>query len=78
MLEVQYFGEIEDKAGKAKEMLPAEVKTVKGLLAYLKSAYSIEETGMQIAINHTLVDLKEEILLSNTDEIAILSPFAGG
>lgn len=78
MVRVHYFGEVEDKAGVSKEELPAKVKTVKALLAYLQDTYAIEKTSVKVAINHNLVSLEAEIPLQATDEIAILSPFAGG
>ena len=77
MLSVKYFGEIEERVGTSEERLPQQVKTLSHLLAYLKSEHHIQEQWIKVAVNHELVT-DSSTVLKETDEIAILSPFAGG
>jgi len=51
---------------------------VTDLLAYLASTFNLLSDDIHIAVNHQLVSKEKEIQLTDTDEIAVLSPFAGG
>lgn len=76
-MEITYFGEIADKTDKTSENI-TEIFSVNSLIYFLKEKYQLNESDYQIALNHDLVEKTEKIILNETDEIAILSPFAGG
>ena len=44
----------------------------------IKSTYKLHIEDIHIAVNHDIVSINENINLKETDEVAILSPFAGG
>lgn len=75
-IHIQYFGEIAEKTNKASESIQIDVLTTSHILQFLKNTYQIEGNGIQLAVNQELVNTT--IKLKETDEIAILSPFAGG
>ncbi len=75
-LHIQYFGEIAEKTDKTSEHITLQVLETSQVLTYLKKTYQIEKNGIQVAVNQELIT--ENTLLKETDEIAILSPFAGG
>jgi len=75
-INIKYFGEIAEKTGKSSEAIAIEKLNTTSILKFLKQQYAIADKGIQIAINQELVT--EEIAVLESDEIAILSPFAGG
>lgn len=75
-LHIHYFGEIAEKTGKPSETIEIRVLDTSQVLKFLKNTYQIDSNGIQVAVNQELVT--ENTPLSKTDEIAILSPFAGG
>lgn len=75
-IHIHYFGEIAEKTGKASETIEVALLNTSGVFDFLKNTYQIESNGIQVAVNQELVT--ENTPLSKTDEIAILSPFAGG
>lgn len=77
-MKVIYFGKIAAVADKASEEVELTNGTTTELISYLTKKYALDMSDMQIAVNHNLVDLSKEVELKETDEIAILSAFAGG
>ncbi len=77
-LRVKYFGEVEERTGTSDEVLPKEVSSLVQLLDFLRTRYGIETETIKVAVNHSLVTMENDIALKETDELAILSPFAGG
>ncbi len=77
-MKVNYFGEIADITGKTADDIVLNNASVADLLAYLASTYNLLSDDIHIAVNHQLVSKEKEIQLTDTDEIAVLSPFAGG
>ncbi len=77
-MKVIYFGKIADVTNKTFEEIQLEKKDVKSLIIYLNEKYAIDLNEMQIAVNQNLVSKSEQITLKDSDEIAILSAFAGG
>ncbi len=75
-LKILYFGEVAECTGKEEERIAAE--DLSDLRTYLQSEYQLDLEGLQIAINHEVISQSTEIQLTDADEIAILSPFAGG
>ncbi len=77
-MKVIYFGKIADVTKKTAEEIELQDKNVKSLITYLNEKYAIDLSEMQIAVNQNLVSKSELLALKDTDEVAILSAFAGG
>ncbi|HEA30890.1 MAG TPA: MoaD/ThiS family protein [Leeuwenhoekiella sp.] len=78
MLTIHYFGEIADKTGRTSEKLQPQGKQVSALLEALQEKYALQHDEFQVAVNHQLIDLSADMEVEETDEIALLSAFAGG
>ncbi|QOF72607.1 molybdopterin converting factor subunit 1 [Aminobacter sp. NyZ550] len=84
MTKLIYFAWVRERIGKAEEEveLPAEVRTVRDLLLWLKSRGEEFESALQhpevirVAINQEHVDHREEI--GSAREIALFPPMTGG
>lgn len=77
-MNIKYFGEIADITSKTTETITLPENSVAALLTYLKEHYKLSEGDFYVAVNHKLADASRNIQLTDTDEVAILSPFAGG
>ncbi len=77
-MKVIYFGKIADVTKKTVEEIELQDKNVKSLITFLNEKYAINLSEMQIAVNQNLVSKSELLELKDTDEVAILSAFAGG
>ena len=77
-MEVKYFGEIAEKTKATSQTITLEKNSLFELLSFLKDTYSIESKDIHIAVNHNLISKETDLEFNNNDEIAILSPFAGG
>jgi molybdopterin synthase sulfur carrier subunit len=77
-MKIHYFGEIADITGKTTDDVVLKNASVAELLSYLQSTYKLLADDIHIAINHQLVSKEKDTQLNETDEIAVLSPFAGG
>jgi molybdopterin synthase sulfur carrier subunit len=77
-MKVHYFGEIADVTGKTTDNIVLNNASVAELLSYLQTTYKLLADDIHIAINHQLVSKEKDTQLNETDEIAVLSPFAGG
>lgn len=75
---VNYFGEIAEITNCTKEEISTNIETLKELIEYLKTNYKLPIEDFYIAINHELVQKDTNLKLNTTDEIAVLSAFAGG
>ncbi|WP_338407939.1 MoaD/ThiS family protein [uncultured Flavobacterium sp.] len=76
---LKYFGMIADITKKKEEQLFFENKTITlcKLQSKLEEKYpELKNTSYSFAVNQSLT--KENAELNNTDEIALLPPFAGG
>lgn len=77
ILKLKYFGMVAEAIGKDEESLDFLEKTVEDLDSNLKNRYSkLEDLNYNFAVNQTMV--KNDELLNENDEIALLPPFAGG
>ncbi len=84
MTKLIYFAWVRERIGKAEEdvELPADVKTVRELLLWLKSRGEEFESALQhpevirVAINQEHVDHRE--LIGSAREIALFPPMTGG
>ena len=83
-MKILYFAWVRESVGKSQEdlLLPEGVKTVQGLIAWLKKqdagykkAFSDEAVG-RVAVNQEYVSLN--FLISDADEIAFFPPVTGG
>lgn len=77
-MNIKYFGEIADITGKASEEIVLINNTIEALTAHLQSTYKLSVDDIYIAINHKVVQASQDIQITEKDEVAILSPFAGG
>ena len=77
-MKINYFGEIAEITNKASEDLNLSEATLSQLLSYLLSSYNLHAEDLHIAINHDIVSVHENFDLKESDEVAVLSPFAGG
>lgn len=76
---IKYFGLIADITQRKEEILFFEgtEKSIKSIQSQLEEKYpEIKNTSYSFAVNQTLV--KEDFVLSDNDEMALLPPFAGG
>ncbi|MBP2833791.1 MoaD/ThiS family protein [Aquimarina sp. U1-2] len=71
-----YYGEVAEKTGKEQETVQLENIEIPEIMKYLESTYALNTKGIKIAVNHELAT--QDTQLKANDEIAILSPFAGG
>lgn len=72
---IKYYGEVAEKAQKEKEIINLEESSTQSILEYLKETYGLAEE-LKVAVNLELVT--SNTIIESTDEIAILSQFAGG
>ena len=76
-LKVRYFGMITDWVGTDCEDIEMEGKSVQDLQKELISSIpQLETITIQIGVNQSIAS--SETLLNESDEVAILPPFAGG
>mgnify|MGYP000945106185 CR=1 FL=1 len=75
---IKYFGELEDTTGVSGEDVELKGKDLEALAKYLVETYQIDLKQYRIAINHNIIAWEDDVKIGPTDEIAILSPFAGG
>jgi sulfur-carrier protein len=77
-MKITYFGELADITGKTTEELTLKGETLHEVISYLSSTYNLTSDDFYVAINHKLVAMHNDIHLNENDEMALLSPFAGG
>lgn len=77
-MKINYFGEIADITNQTSEDIVLKNGSLSMLLSYLQSTYNIQVEDIHIAVNHEITAINKDISLKETDEIAVLSPFAGG
>ena len=77
-MRITYFGEIADITGKTTEEMAIKGETLHEVISYLSRTYNLTFDDFYIAINHKLVAMDNDIRLNDNDEVALLSPFAGG
>ena len=77
-MEIKYFGEIAERTDTTSQNISLEKKSLFELLSFLKDTYGIDSNDIHIALNHNLISKEVDLKFDSSDEIAILSPFAGG
>ena len=78
MITVNYFGNIAEAAQGDSETIDQKSMSLEGLLNLLDSKYDIRKFQFQIAINRKIVSKDQALIILDTDEVALLPPFAGG
>ncbi|MFC5626576.1 MoaD/ThiS family protein [Algoriphagus winogradskyi] len=78
MITVNYFGNIAEAAQSSSETLDHDSMSLVDLLELLDSKYSIAQFPFQVAVNRKIVSKQQALNISDSDEVALLPPFAGG
>lgn len=78
MITVKYFGNIAEAAQSDSETLNHTSISLVELLNLLDTKYSIGQFSFQVAVNRKIVSKHQALNISDSDEIALLPPFAGG
>lgn len=78
MITVNYFGNIAEAAQSSSETLDQKSMSLAELLNLLDSKYSIAKFPFQVAVNRKIVSKQQALNISDSDEVALLPPFAGG
>jgi molybdopterin synthase sulfur carrier subunit len=78
MITVNYFGNIAEAAQSSSETLDHDSMSLGDLLELLDSKYSIAQFPFQVAVNRKIVSKQQALNISDSDEVALLPPFAGG
>lgn len=78
MITLNYFGNIAEAARSDSETLEHTAMSLAELLALLDSKYAIAKLPFQVAVNRKIVSKQQPLNISDSDEIALLPPFAGG
>ncbi|WP_439489350.1 MoaD/ThiS family protein [Algoriphagus sp.] len=78
MITVNYFGNIAEAAQNDSEILDVKAIKLDELLSLLDAKYDLGKFQFQVAINRKIVSRQQGVTISETDEIALLPPFAGG
>ncbi len=80
-MDILFFGRLGDVSPNISAALPDGVSDTDSLKTWLSKnnealATELSKTGNRIAVNKTIVN--ENTVLSNTDEVAFMSPLSGG
>ena len=75
---VKYFGIISEKTGKNEERIELTDNDISNFLKKIFLQYKLEKFSVNISVNHKIINLNQPYKIKNSDEIAILPPFAGG
>lgn len=78
MITVNYFGNIAEAAQSSSETLDHNSMSLTDLLDLLDSKYAIAQFPFQVAVNRKIVSKQQALNISDSDEVALLPPFAGG
>ena len=85
MANILFFGRLADIAGGRERdvQLPAEVKTLGQLRDWLGAgnpalAEALDKPSIRAAINKTIAPVREDLTISDSDEIAFMPPVSGG
>ena len=78
MITVNYFGNIAEATQSDSEMLDHNSMSLEELLDLLNSKYDLRKFQFQVAVNRKIIPKQQQLTISDSDEIALLPPFAGG
>ena len=78
MITVNYFGNIAEATQTDSETLDQKSMRLEELLNLLDSKYDIRKFQFQVAVNRKIIPKQRDLTISDSDEVALLPPFAGG
>lgn len=78
MITVNYFGNIAEVAQSNSETLDQKSMNLAELLDLLEEKYAIGQFPFQVAVNRKIVSKQQDLEILDSDEVALLPPFAGG
>ncbi|OMP30544.1 MoaD/ThiS family protein [Mangrovimonas sp. DI 80] len=78
MAVIKYFGAVAEITQCTEEHIEVKNETLSDILEQLFKKYELQQLPIHIALNANLVSIEAETAIANTDEIALLPPFAGG
>ncbi|MEB2783228.1 MoaD/ThiS family protein [Algoriphagus persicinus] len=78
MITINYFGNIAEAVQSDSETLDHKSMGLAELLELLDSKYAIEQYPFQVAVNRKIVSKQQALNIVDSDEVALLPPFAGG
>lgn len=78
MITINYFGNIAEATQSDSETLDHTSMSLEELLDLLDSKYAIGRFPFQVAVNRKIVSKQQVVTISDSDEVALLPPFAGG
>ena len=78
MITVNYFGNIAEATQTDSETLDQKSMRLEELLNLLDSKYDIRKFQFQVAVNRKIIPKQRDLTISDSDEVAVLPPFAGG
>lgn len=78
MITVNYFGNIAEATQSDSETLDQKSMSLEDLLDLLDSKYDLRKFQFQVAVNRKIIPKHQVMTISDSDEVALLPPFAGG
>ena len=78
MITVNYFGNIAEATQTDSETLDQKSMSLEELMNLLDSKYDIRKFQFQVAVNRKIIPKQRDLTISDSDEVAVLPPFAGG
>lgn len=78
MITVNYFGNIAEATQSDSETLEQKSMSLEELLNLLDSKYNLRKFQFQVAVNRKIISKQQDLTISDSDEVALLPPFAGG
>ena len=78
MAVIKYYGAIAEATQCNEEKIIVTDLNVSGCIALINEKYNLNAFEVNVALNQNLVEIDSTINLNDSDELALLPPFAGG
>ena len=78
MAVIKYYGAIAEATQCSEEQIAIKDLNVSGCIALINEKYNLNAFEVNVALNQNLVEIDSTINLNDSDELALLPPFAGG
>ncbi|WP_299108474.1 MoaD/ThiS family protein [uncultured Winogradskyella sp.] len=78
MAVIKYYGAIAEETKCSEEQMAVSDLKISDCMALLNKKYNLNAFEVSIALNQNLVEIDSTIKLNDSDELALLPPFAGG
>ncbi|MDN3491894.1 MoaD/ThiS family protein [Winogradskyella bathintestinalis] len=75
---IKYYGAIAEATQCNEEHIAVADLNISDCVELLSAKYNLNAFEITVALNQNLVDIDSTIKLTDSDEIALLPPFAGG